>query len=90
MKNGTIVVYGNSEGRNGGEMTGGKIIVCGGVPSILPTFTIDSVKQRVKINEEKLAGPFYLFIGDIAEEGEGKLYISKASNTHLKFYEELV
>ncbi len=90
MKNGIIVVYGNSEGRNGGEMTGGKIIVCGGVPSILPTFTIDSVKQRVKINGEKLAGPFYLFIGDIAEEGEGKLYISKASNAHLKFYEELV
>jgi hypothetical protein len=44
----------------------------------------------VRIDGEKLAGPFYLFIGDIAEEGEGKLYISKASNTHLKFYENLI
>jgi formylmethanofuran dehydrogenase subunit C len=90
MRNGTIVVYGNSEGRNGAEMTGGKIVVCGSVPSVLPTFTIDAIKPRVRIDGEKLAGPFYLFIGDIAEEGEGKLYISKASNTHLKFYENLI
>lgn len=90
MKNGIIVVYGNSEGRNGAQMTGGKIVVCSGVPSVLPTFTIDAIKPRVKINGERLAGPFYLFIGDIAEEGEGKLYISKASNAHLKFYEKLI
>ncbi len=90
MKNGTIVVYGNSEGRNGAEMTGGKIVVCGSVPSVLPTFNIDTVKPRVKINGEKLEGPFYLFIGDIAEEGGGKLYISKPSNTHLRFYEKLI
>lgn len=90
MKKGIIVVYGNSEGRNGAEMTGGKIVVCGRVPSVLPTFTIDSVKAKVKINEEKLAGPFYLFLGDVAEDGEGKLYLSKASNPHLKFYENLI
>ena len=90
MRNGIIVVYGNSEGRNGAEMTGGKIVVCGSVPSVLPTFTIDAIKPRVKIDGERLAGPFYLFIGDIAEEGEGKLYISKASNVHLKFYENLI
>ncbi len=90
MKNGIIVVYGNSEGRSGAEMTGGKIVVCGSVPSVLPTFTVEAVKSRVKINGEKLAGPFYLFKGDIAEEGEGKLYISKASNAHLKSYENLV
>ena len=90
MKNGIIVVFGNSEGRDGAEMTGGKIVVCGSVPSVLPTFTIDAVKPRVKINGEKLDGPFYLFIGDIAEEGEGKLYISKTSNTHLKFYENML
>lgn len=90
MRNGIIVVYGNSEGRNGAEMTGGKIVVCGSVPSVLPTFTIDAIKPRVKIDGERLAGPFYLFIGDIAEEGEGRLYISKASNAHLNFYENLI
>jgi formylmethanofuran dehydrogenase subunit C len=90
MTSGTIVVYGNSEGRNGAEMTGGKIIVCGSVPSILPTFTIEAVKQKVKVNEEKIKGPFYLFVGDLAEGGEGKLYISKASNVHLRHYENLI
>jgi len=90
MRNGIIIVYGNSEERNGAQMIGGKIIVCGSVPSVLPAFTIDGVKPSVKIDGERLTGPFYLFIGDITEEGEGKLYISKASNTHLKFYENLI
>lgn len=88
MKNGTIFVGGNSEGRAGAEMTDGKIVVCGNVPSMLPTFNIDNVKSKVKINGEEATGPFYLFIGDITEEGEGKLYISQTSNSHLKFYEQ--
>jgi formylmethanofuran dehydrogenase subunit C len=90
MRNGTIVVYGSSEGRNGAEMTGGKIIICGRVPSVLPTFTIEAIKQKVKVNGEKITGPFYLFVGDLAEDGEGKLYVSKASNVHLKRYENLI
>jgi len=88
MKNGTIFVQGSSEGRAGAEMTGGKIVVCGNVSSVLPTFSIDSVKPKVKVNGEEAVGPFYLFIGDLTEEGEGKLYISQASNPHLKFYEQ--
>jgi len=88
MKKGTIFVVGDSEGRAGAEMTGGKIVVCGSVPSVLPTFSIDSVKGKVKINGEEATGPFYLFIGDLTEEGEGKLYVSQASNSHLKFYEQ--
>lgn len=90
MKNGIIVLYGNSEGRDGAEMTGGKLVVCGNIPSVLPTFTIETIKPRVKIDGERLDGPFYLFIGDIAEQGEGKLYVSKASNAHLQFYEDLI
>ncbi len=90
MRNGIIVVLGNSEGRAGAEMTGGKIVVCGKVPSVLPTFTIEAVKQKVKIDSEKLEGPFYLFTGDIAERGEGKLYVSTTSNAHLKVYENLI
>jgi len=88
MKNGTIFVGGNSDGRAGAEMTGGKIVVCGTVPSVLPTFSVDSVKSKVKINGEETTGPFYLFVGDLTEEGEGRLYVSKASNPHLKFYEQ--
>jgi len=88
MKNGTILIMGDSEGRAGAEMTGGKIIVNDRVKEILPTFTIDSVKAKVKVNGEEVAGPFYLFVGDVAENGEGKLYVARSQNPHLKFYEQ--
>jgi formylmethanofuran dehydrogenase subunit C len=88
MKDGTIFVGGNSEGRDGAEMTGGRIVVRGNVPSVLPTFTIDSLKAKVKINGDEVAGPFYLFTGDLTEDGNGKLYVSQSPNQHLKFYEQ--
>ena len=88
MRKGTIFVQGNSEGRAGAEMIGGKIVVCGWVPSIVPTFTIDSIRPRVKINEEAVTGPFYMFVGDLAEDGDGRLYVSQTQNPHLSFYEK--
>lgn len=88
MKDGTILIQGNSEGRAGAEMTEGKIIVCGQIPSILPTFTVDSISPSTKINGEKIEGPFYRFIGDLAENGNGKLFVSKEKNPHLIFYEK--
>lgn len=90
MGKGTIFVQGDSEGRAGAQMRKGKIVVCGNIPSILPTFTVESIKPKVKIDEEKVAGPFYLFAGDIAEGGEGKLYVSQKQNQHLSFYEEFL
>lgn len=88
MRNGTILVQGNSEGRAGAEMTGGRIVACGSIPSILPTFTIDSVRPRVKVEEEEVPGPFYMFVGDLTEDGDGKLYVSQTRNPQLKFYEK--
>jgi len=88
MKNGTILIVGDSEGRAGAEMTGGKIVVSGKIEEILPTFTIDSVKAKVKVNGDEVAGPFYLFVGDKAENGEGKLYVAQSPNPRLKFYEQ--
>ena len=88
MKDGTIFVKGNSEGRAGAEMVEGKIIVCGQIPSILPTFTIDSMSPGTKIDGEKIEGPFYRFIGDLTENGNGKLFVSKDKNPHLGFYEK--
>jgi len=88
MKDGTIFVMGNSEGRAGAEMIGGKVIVSGRIEEILPTFTIDSVKMKVKVNGDEVAGPFYLFVGDKAENGEGKLCVAQSPNPHLKFYEQ--
>ena len=91
MKKGTIYVQGDAEGRAGACMTGGKIVTNGHLESVLPTFTIDSIKAKVKIEESESAnGPFYLFLGDLAENGEGKLYVSKEKNPHLKHYERFL
>ena len=88
MRKGTIFVQGNSEGRAGAGMIGGKIVIRGYIPSILPTFTIDIIRPKVKINKEEVAGPFYRFIGDLADIGDGKLFVSRARNPHLKSYEQ--
>ena len=88
MRNGTIFVQGNSEGRAGAEMTNGKIVLCGYIPSILPTFTIDSIRPKVKVDKEKVKGPFYRFIGDLADNGNGKLFVSQTKNPHLSSYEQ--
>ena len=88
MRDGTIIVMGDCRGRAGAEMLDGKIIIGGHVPSVLPTFTIDGIRPDVKIDGEKIAGPFYRFAGDIAEEGRGKLFVAKNKNPHLAFYEK--
>jgi formylmethanofuran dehydrogenase subunit C len=91
MRDGTIYVQKDSEGRAGACMTGGKIVVGGFLESVLPTFTVDSVKQKAKIEESEVAmGPFYLFLGDLVENGNGKLYVSKQKNPHLNQYEKLL
>ena len=69
-------------------MINGKIIICGYIPSVLPTFTIDSIRADVKIDSENVTGLFYRFIGDIADKGEGKLFIAKSKNPHLNIYEK--
>lgn len=88
MGEGTILVEGDSAGRLGAQMRGGKIVVLGQAPSILPTFTIDSLRRSVRVGEARLAGPFYLFNGDLAEMGAGRLYVSQAMNPHLHVFEK--
>jgi formylmethanofuran dehydrogenase subunit C len=91
MHNGTIYVQNDCEARAGACMTDGKIVAGGCIPSVLPSFTIDSTKPRVKIEEnETIEGPFYLFFGDLAEGGKGKLYVSKVKNQQLTCYEKLL
>ena len=84
MIKGTIWVEKECKTRVGTSMTGGKIIVSGFLEEVMPTFTVDDIKPKVKIDDkEKAAGPFYVFSGDLAEHGKGKLYVSKVSNPHL-------
>ena len=88
MNDGEILIMGDCQDRPGAEMLDGKIVICGHVSSILPTFTIEEIRKSVKIDGEKIKGPFYRFTGDIADQGKGKLYVSKERNPHLKFYEK--
>lgn len=88
MKDGTILVKGNTQERAGACMKGGKVVLCGYTPSILPTFTIDSIRAKTKVEDEELAEPFYLFIGDLTEKGDGRLFVAKNKNPHLSFYEK--
>jgi formylmethanofuran dehydrogenase subunit C len=89
MGDGVIYVEKECGTRVGACMTGGKIIVAGFLEEVMPTFTIDSIKPKVKVDEaETAAGPFYVFLGDLAEHGTGKLFVSKATNPHLNMYEK--
>jgi formylmethanofuran dehydrogenase subunit C len=91
MHGGTVYIAKNVGNRAGACMTGGKIVVSGFLETMMPTFTIERVKAKVKIDEgEKAAGPFYVFLGDLAETGNGKLYVSKANNSHLSRYERFL
>jgi formylmethanofuran dehydrogenase subunit C len=91
MRGGTIYMQGDCDGRVGACMIDGRIIIGGVAESILPTFTIDSVKMKVKIEEDETAqGPSYVFLGDLAENGKGKLYVPKDKNPHLSHYENLL
>jgi formylmethanofuran dehydrogenase subunit C len=88
MHAGTIYIQGNCDERAGACMAEGKIIIGGKLQSILPTFTIDGIKPKVKIDEnETVQGAFYVFLGDLAECGNGKLYVSKQKNPQLSAFE---
>ena len=91
MHDGTIYVQGDCEGRTGACMVDGKIILGGRLESVLPSFTIDSIRPKVKIEENEVAeGPLYVFLGDLVENGNGKLYVSKQKNPHLTSYEKFL
>jgi len=91
MHGGIIYVQKDCEGRAGACMKDGKIIVGGFLESVLPTFSIEGIKEKVKIEETETAQEsFYLFLGDLTEKGNGKLYVSKMKNPHLSIYEKFL
>ena len=88
MSNGTVHIEKDCLGRAGAQMTGGKVIIGGYLPAILPSFNIEEVREKVKVGEEKITGPFYVFTGDLNEDGNGKLFVNVGKNPHLKRCEE--
>jgi len=88
MHDGTIYIQKTCQGRAGACMVGGKIVVGGLLESVMPTFSIDGVRAKVKVEEDEVVeGPLYVFVGDLAENGNGKLYVMKEKNPHLRHYE---
>jgi hypothetical protein len=48
-------------------------------------------QNKVKVDADfKAKGPFYVFLGDLAEHGKGKLYVSKVNNSQLSLYEKFL
>jgi formylmethanofuran dehydrogenase subunit C len=91
MHKGTIYIQEDCEGRAGACMTGGKIVVGGSLESLVPTFKIESLKKKVKIEEnEVVESSFYLFLGDFTESDKGKLYVSREKNPYLSYCEKLL
>ena len=67
-------------------VTNGKIVLAGHSLDVMPTFTIEDIKAKVKVDGERIEGPFYRFIGDLADNGKGKLFVSVEKNSYLKSY----
>ncbi len=89
MSDGAIYVEKECASRLAPCMVGGKIVIAGALEEVMPTFTIDSVKPKVKVDDTlTVQGPFYVFLGDLAEHGTGKLFVSKTTNPHLSTYEK--
>ena len=87
MKGGTLLVDGDVAERAGAMMTGGRLVIRGRIPRVLPSFIVDEVRGSVRVGEERISGPFYVFKGDITESWGGSLFISVKDNPHLKYYE---
>ncbi len=90
MQGGQILIEGNTGAKLGALMKKGKIILMGHTPRILPSHTFEEIKKSAKFSGIKYQGPFYLFTGDIAEDGTGKVYINKEANPQLAFYEKYI
>ncbi len=89
MRGGTVGIKGDCEGKPGARMAGGRVIIAGKVPSVLPSFYIDDVRDSIKAGPEKLTGPFYVFVGDVLADVKcsGRLFVSIPNNPHLKYLE---
>lgn len=83
MKGGVIIVEGDACLRLGAQMTGGTIVVMGKLERILPGFSFEGTVPDVKIEELTLKGPFLKFVGDLAEDGKGNIFLLEEKNQHL-------
>jgi formylmethanofuran dehydrogenase subunit C len=78
MKGGVIIIHKDAAPRVGGEMTKGKVIILGRLAEVLPSFKSEGRVPNVKTGEdgsEEIVGPFNKFVGDLADNGKGEVYV---------------
>jgi formylmethanofuran dehydrogenase subunit C len=90
MHGGTVHIGGDCSGRAGAHMVGGKIIISGKLPSPLPSFSFEEIRDQTKIEKDSIRGPFYVFSGDNNEDGTGRLFVDVGHNPQLKWYEKFL
>jgi formylmethanofuran dehydrogenase subunit C len=88
MCGGTVLIEGDCEGRAGANMTGGRIVIRGRIENILPSFTIEEIRDRVRVGDERIEGPFYVFQGDVGGPSTGRVFCSVTRNPQLKWCEK--
>jgi len=88
MRGGVVLIKGSCDGRAGAGMTGGRVIIRGRMENLLPSFTVEEIRERVRVGERRIEGPFYVFRGDMACEGTGRIFVGVKRNTHLKWCEK--
>ena len=88
MCGGIILIDGNCTGRAGAGMTGGMVIIRGRMETILPSFSIEQIRKRVKVREETIEGPFYVFRGDVGGARTGRIFVNVATNPQLIWCEK--
>jgi formylmethanofuran dehydrogenase subunit C len=78
MKGGVIIIHKDAAPRVGGEMVKGKVIILGRLAEVLPSFRSEGRVPNVKTGEdggEEIGGPFNKFVGDLADNGKGEVYV---------------
>jgi len=88
MCGGIILIEGDCIGRAGAGMTGGRVIIRGRLETILPSFSTEEIRDRVRVGDERIEGPFYVFQGDVGSARTGRILVSTTRNPQLKSFEK--
>jgi len=88
MCGGVVLIEADCDGRAGAGMTGGRVIIRGRMEEMLPSFTVEEIRDRVRVGEERIEGPFYVFQGDVGGGGTGRVFVSVTRNPQLKWCEK--
>ena len=88
MCGGIVLVEGDCDGRAGAGITGGRVIICGRMENVLPSFAIEEIRDRVRVGDERIEGPFYVFQGDVGGTATGRVFVSVTRNPQLKSCEK--